>query len=50
MFILYLLLAINTPALQELIINKSGLVLMVNETNIQDPVRWWPSGIPQGFK
>jgi hypothetical protein len=45
MFILYLLLAILTPALQELIINKSGLILMVNDT--QDPVRWWPSGTPQ---
>lgn len=45
MFILYLLLAILTPAFLELIINKSGLILMVNDT--QDPVRWRPSGTPQ---
>jgi hypothetical protein len=22
---------------------------MVNETNTQDPVRWWPSGTPQSW-
>ena len=52
MFILHILLIILIPAFLvpgggTLIINKSGLVLMVNDTNTQDPVRWWPSGTPQ---